>query len=82
MILLCFATIFLFDFYFISRSSLLERLRVGDSSGTETENGKAGSEADAADVQLKKSSTKVVDVKEVMRVDTILTGIMRKVMNL
>lgn len=71
----------MFDVYFISRSKLLERLRVGDFSGTETENGKAGSEADA-DVQLKKSSTKVVDVKEVMRVDTILTGIMRKVMNL
>jgi len=80
LILLRFATIFLFDVYFISRSSLLERLRVGDSSGTETENGK-GSDADA-DVHLKKSSTKVVDVKEVMRVDSILAGIMRKVMNL
>lgn len=50
-------------------------------SGVETENGKAGSEADV-DVQLKKSSAKAVDVKEVMRVDSILAGIMRKVMNL
>jgi len=52
-----------------------------DSAGSETENGKAAPESDA-DVQLKKSASKVVDVKEVMRVDSILAGIMRKVMNL
>ena len=32
-------------------------------------------------MQLKQSTTKVVDVKEVLRVDSILAGIMRKVIS-
>lgn len=44
----------------------------------ETENGKQP-DTDAVEVQLKKASTKAVDLKEVMRVDTILHGVMRKV---
>jgi mediator of RNA polymerase II transcription subunit 6 len=44
--------------------------------GNETEDGKP--DADAVEVQLKKASTKAVDVKEVMRVDSILAGVMRK----
>lgn len=56
-------------------------MKVGHFSGTEAESGKTGSEADA-EVQLKKSSAKAIDVKEAMRVDSILAGIMRKVVNL
>lgn len=56
---------------FAQASTKLEKI------GAETENGKPVSEVDA-DVQLKKSTAKVVDVKEVLRVDSILAGIMRK----
>ncbi|XP_073391384.1 uncharacterized protein [Physcomitrium patens] len=51
-------------------------VRVGVFTGTDSETGKAGGDADAADVQLKKPTTKVVDVKEVMHVDSILAGVM------
>lgn len=53
-----------------------------DYPGTDNENEKVVGEADPADVQVKQSTTKFVDMKEVMRVDSILAGIMRKVMNM
>ena len=51
---------------------------VTNRADIESENGKAGAKA-AADVSTKKSTEKTVDVKETMRIDSILAGIMRKV---